>query len=78
MNIFSIAIPPVVLCIGLGSLFGCGLVFVTGMLYGMMALGKKWVQNILNVWGFFFIPGSGNGFKVPRYHHVRVQEEIFD
>lgn len=36
-----IAIPPVVLCLGLGSLFGCGLIFVTGMLYGMMALGKK-------------------------------------
>ncbi|XP_035892711.1 calcium channel flower isoform X3 [Anopheles stephensi] len=37
----SIAILPVVLCISLGSLFGCGLIFVTGMLYGMMALGKK-------------------------------------
>ncbi|XP_053668378.1 calcium channel flower [Anopheles marshallii] len=36
-----IAIPPVILCLGLGSLFGCGLIFVTGMLYGMMALGKK-------------------------------------
>ncbi|XP_052903132.1 calcium channel flower isoform X3 [Anopheles moucheti] len=36
-----IAIPPVILCFGLGSLFGCGLIFVTGMLYGMMALGKK-------------------------------------
>ncbi|XP_035788990.1 calcium channel flower-like isoform X1 [Anopheles albimanus] len=36
-----IAIPPVIMCFGLGSLFGCGLIFVTGMLYGMMALGKK-------------------------------------
>lgn len=36
-----IALPPVILCFGLGSLFGCGLVFVTGMIYGMMALGKK-------------------------------------
>ncbi|XP_058053589.1 calcium channel flower isoform X1 [Anopheles bellator] len=36
-----IAIPPVIMCLGLGSLFGCGLIFVTGMLYGMMALGKK-------------------------------------
>ncbi|XP_058837882.1 calcium channel flower isoform X1 [Topomyia yanbarensis] len=36
-----IALPPVILCLGLGSLFGCGLIFVTGMIYGMMALGKK-------------------------------------
>ncbi|XP_055625600.1 calcium channel flower isoform X1 [Toxorhynchites rutilus septentrionalis] len=36
-----IAIPPVILCFGLGSLFGCGLIFCTGMIYGMMALGKK-------------------------------------
>ncbi|KAL1374837.1 hypothetical protein pipiens_017862 [Culex pipiens pipiens] len=36
-----IALPPVILCFGLGTLFGCGLVFVTGMIYGMMALGKK-------------------------------------
>ncbi|XP_053680323.1 calcium channel flower isoform X2 [Anopheles nili] len=36
-----IAIPPVILCFGLGSLFGCGLIFLTGMLYGMMSLGKK-------------------------------------
>uniref|UniRef100_A0A182MXU1 Calcium channel flower n=1 Tax=Anopheles dirus TaxID=7168 RepID=A0A182MXU1_9DIPT len=36
-----IALPPVFMCLGLGSLFGCGLIFVTGMLYGMMALGKK-------------------------------------
>ncbi|XP_055535025.1 calcium channel flower isoform X1 [Wyeomyia smithii] len=36
-----IAIPPVILCLGLGSLFGCGLIFLTGMIYGMMALGKK-------------------------------------
>uniref|UniRef100_U5EYA5 Calcium channel flower n=1 Tax=Corethrella appendiculata TaxID=1370023 RepID=U5EYA5_9DIPT len=37
----AIAIPPVILCLGLGSLFGCGLLFATGMLYGMMSLGKK-------------------------------------
>ncbi|XP_058458989.1 calcium channel flower isoform X1 [Malaya genurostris] len=36
-----IALPPVIMCLGLGSLFGCGLIFLTGMIYGMMALGKK-------------------------------------
>jgi len=32
---------PVFLCIGLGSIFACGLVFGCGTIYGMMALGKK-------------------------------------
>ncbi|XP_055701930.1 calcium channel flower isoform X2 [Phlebotomus papatasi] len=36
-----IAIPPVALCPGLGSIFACGLIFGTGVLYGMMSLGKK-------------------------------------
>lgn len=37
------AIPPVLLEPGLASIFGCGLVFATGVLYGMMSLGKKYV-----------------------------------
>ncbi|CAG9805073.1 unnamed protein product [Chironomus riparius] len=36
-----LAIIPVVLCPGLGSLFACGLVFGCGVIYGMMGLGKK-------------------------------------
>ncbi|CAD7081442.1 unnamed protein product [Hermetia illucens] len=36
-----IAIPPILLCFGLGSLFGSGLIFATGAVYGMMAIGKK-------------------------------------
>ncbi|XP_031640267.1 calcium channel flower isoform X3 [Contarinia nasturtii] len=35
------AIPPVILEPGLASIFGCGLIFATGILYGMMSLGKK-------------------------------------
>ncbi|XP_055314080.1 calcium channel flower isoform X1 [Sitodiplosis mosellana] len=35
------AIPPVLLEPGLASIFGCGLIFATGVLYGMMSLGKK-------------------------------------
>ncbi|KAL5291101.1 CACFD1 family protein [Megaselia abdita] len=37
----GLAIPPIVICPSLASLFGCGLVFGTGVLYGMMSLGKK-------------------------------------
>jgi hypothetical protein len=38
---FSLALIPVVLCPGLGSIFACGLVFGSGVIYGMMGLGKK-------------------------------------
>ncbi|KAJ8961242.1 hypothetical protein NQ318_008925 [Aromia moschata] len=36
-----IAIPPIVLDPGLSTVFGSGLIFATGVIYGMMALGKK-------------------------------------
>ncbi|XP_067643616.1 calcium channel flower [Eurosta solidaginis] len=36
-----IALPPIILCPGLGSIFACGLVFGTGVIYGLMGLGKK-------------------------------------
>lgn len=35
------AVIPVLLCLGLGSIFACGLVFASGVIYGMMGLGKK-------------------------------------
>lgn len=37
----GLSIPPVGLCFGLLRLLGCGLIFATGVLYGLMALGKK-------------------------------------
>ncbi|RZF33952.1 hypothetical protein LSTR_LSTR010435 [Laodelphax striatellus] len=37
----GIALPPFIFCIGLASFFGSGLIFLTGVIYGMMALGKK-------------------------------------
>lgn len=33
--------PAVLLCPGLGSLIGSGLIFTTGIIYGMMSLGRK-------------------------------------
>lgn len=35
------SIPPFILCFGLATLFGSGLIFATGIIYGMMSLGKK-------------------------------------
>nr|CAD7397059.1 unnamed protein product [Timema poppensis] len=37
----AIALPAVILCPGLGSIFGSGLIFTTGVIYGMMSLGRK-------------------------------------
>lgn len=35
------ALPPVFLCFGLNSVFGSGLIFATGVIYGLMSLGRK-------------------------------------
>ncbi|KAF6214194.1 hypothetical protein GE061_008933 [Apolygus lucorum] len=37
----GVAIPAIIFCPGLGSIFGSGLIFATGVVYGMMSLGKK-------------------------------------
>ncbi|XP_011188375.1 calcium channel flower isoform X1 [Zeugodacus cucurbitae] len=37
----AIALPPIILCPGLGSIFACGLIFGTGVIYGLMGLGRK-------------------------------------
>uniref|UniRef100_A0A1B6CZ35 Calcium channel flower n=1 Tax=Clastoptera arizonana TaxID=38151 RepID=A0A1B6CZ35_9HEMI len=37
----GISIPGIVFCPSLGSFLGCGMIFGTGVIYGMMALGKK-------------------------------------
>ncbi|GLG97841.1 hypothetical protein R5R35_003143 [Gryllus longicercus] len=36
-----IALPAIFLCPSLSSIFGSGLIFTTGVIYGLMALGKK-------------------------------------
>ncbi|XP_070582292.1 calcium channel flower homolog isoform X2 [Ptychodera flava] len=38
---FVLAIIPVALCASLSTFLGCGAVFITGVLYGLMAVGKK-------------------------------------
>jgi len=32
---------PIILCLEVSTFFGAGLIFITGVMYGMMALGKK-------------------------------------
>lgn len=39
--LFRIALPSVFLCLGMSSLFGSGLIFATGVIYGLMSLGRK-------------------------------------
>lgn len=38
---FRLAIPAIALYPNFSSIFGSGLIFATGILYGMMALGRK-------------------------------------
>ncbi|ELU12821.1 hypothetical protein CAPTEDRAFT_167106 [Capitella teleta] len=46
--IFGIlSIPPFAMCFGLTTLFGSGLIFATGVLYGLMALGKKADREVM-------------------------------
>lgn len=41
----GISLPAIFLCPGLGSIFGSGLIFTTGVIYGLMALGRKASQE---------------------------------
>lgn len=36
-----LAIPPVIMCISVSTFLGSGLIFLCGVLYGLMGLGKK-------------------------------------
>ncbi|KAJ9599794.1 hypothetical protein L9F63_026361 [Diploptera punctata] len=41
----SIALPAIFLCPGVSSIFGSGLIFTTGVIYGLMSLGRKATQE---------------------------------
>ncbi|KAJ8982028.1 hypothetical protein NQ317_007738 [Molorchus minor] len=36
-----LALPPIIIDAGFSTIFGSGLIFLTGVIYGMMALGRK-------------------------------------
>jgi hypothetical protein len=36
-----VSLPPVIFCGSLSNFLGCGLIFFSGVVYGLMALGKK-------------------------------------
>lgn len=42
-----LSIPPVLMCIELSTFFGSGLIFLDGVVYGVMALGKKADRNTM-------------------------------
>jgi len=41
----SSAVVTLLLCIGLSTFFGCGLIFASGVVYGIMGIGKKYGHN---------------------------------
>ena len=38
---FSLAIPPISLCLSMSTLIGSGFIFLAAVIYGMMVLGPK-------------------------------------
>ncbi|CAH0558298.1 unnamed protein product [Brassicogethes aeneus] len=47
----ALAVPPILLDIGFTTIFGSGLIFITGVVYGMMALGTNNVEVIVaRIW----------------------------
>ncbi|XP_066584058.1 calcium channel flower-like isoform X1 [Prorops nasuta] len=71
----AIAIPAIFLCPGMSSYFGSGLIFLTGVVYGMMAVGKKGErpdQTGMEPSGI----GSPQGTVPPTSdHHVTLMED---
>jgi len=39
-----------VICWGVSMLFGCGLIFASGVVYGIMGIGKKYVMQNNALW----------------------------
>ncbi|XP_054282661.1 calcium channel flower isoform X1 [Macrosteles quadrilineatus] len=66
----GIAIPAIVFCPGLGSLFGSGLILGTGVIYGMMALGRKGSQQDMAA-----MASSPTGVVSQADHHTTLMED---
>ncbi|XP_075213231.1 calcium channel flower isoform X2 [Lycorma delicatula] len=63
------AIPPIVFCIGPTSFFGSALIFATGVIYGLMALGKKGSQQDMAAMA------SPTGATPQGDHHTTLMED---
>ena len=38
---FRLSVPPIIMCFGVSTIIGSGLVFATAVVYGMQVMGKK-------------------------------------
>ncbi|XP_067212683.1 calcium channel flower isoform X2 [Linepithema humile] len=69
-----IALPAVFLCPGMSSIFGSGLIFATGIIYGLMSLGKKGSRP--DPAGMTSGVGSPQGTVPPTTdHHTTLMED---
>uniref|UniRef100_A0A2P2HWS1 Calcium channel flower n=1 Tax=Hirondellea gigas TaxID=1518452 RepID=A0A2P2HWS1_9CRUS len=59
----GLAIPGICLCPNLSIFFGSGFIFLTGVLYGMMALGKKGSRNDMIAAAQSTVPGGNATMK---------------
>jgi len=70
-----LAIPAILLCPGLASIFGSGLIFATGVIYGMMSLGKKGSREDMAAMASPQMATSPTGMGATSDHHVTLMED---
>ncbi|XP_061708103.1 calcium channel flower isoform X2 [Cydia pomonella] len=69
----GLALPPFFLCfLSLSTWFGSGLIFATGVIYGMMALGKKGTRDDMAAMA---AGGATPPGPQPQDHHATLMED---
>ncbi|XP_050505036.1 calcium channel flower isoform X2 [Diabrotica virgifera virgifera] len=69
-----LALPPIILAFGVTSMFGSGLIFLTGVIYGMMALGRKGSREDMAAVASPHMVTSPTGMG-PTDHHTTLMED---
>ncbi|XP_063922474.1 calcium channel flower isoform X2 [Zophobas morio] len=70
-----ISIPPIILSPGLATIFGSGLIFTTGVIYGMMALGRKASRQDMAAAASPQLATSPTGLGGQSDHHTTLMED---
>ncbi|XP_060517193.1 calcium channel flower isoform X2 [Cylas formicarius] len=72
---FILAIPPLLIRFSMGIFFGSGLIFATGILYGMMALGRKGSRQDMAAVASPQLVTSPSGLGAQSDHRATLMED---
>ncbi|XP_022820507.1 calcium channel flower isoform X1 [Spodoptera litura] len=73
----GLSVPPFFMCfISMSTWFGSGLIFATGIIYGMMALGKKGSIEDMRTSAANLEAGSGQPTSAPRANLVTNEQPV--